>query len=70
MSDDVLLGIFRAAYDGYDVNPVNGDVEFATALRAVAAIAWDASVAAMQHEDGTPVEIVSNVNPFRVTRDG
>jgi hypothetical protein len=29
--------------------------------------AWDAAVAAMVYEDGTPVEIVSITNPYRVT---
>lgn len=26
---------------------------------------WDAAVAAMRYEDGSPVEIVNVVNPFR-----
>jgi hypothetical protein len=30
-----------------------------------AAIGWDAAVAAMSYEDGTPVEVVSMVNPYR-----
>lgn len=36
-------------------------------LREAAAIGWDAAVAAMKYEDGTPVEIVSMVNPYRVS---
>lgn len=40
------------------------------ALREAAAIGWDAAVAAMKYEDGTPVEIVSMVNPYRVTSPG
>lgn len=35
------------------------------ALREAAAIGWDAAVAAMKYEDGTPVEVVSMVNPYR-----
>ena len=33
--------------------------------RACAAIGWDAAVAAMRYEDGTPVEIISMTNPYR-----
>lgn len=36
--------------------------------REVAAEAWDAAVKAMRYEDGTPVELVSVVNPYRATR--
>lgn len=32
---------------------------------AMLAAGWDAAVAAMRYEDGTPVEIVSMVNPYR-----
>jgi len=35
------------------------------ALREAAACGWDAAVKAMRYEDGTPVEIVKMVNPFR-----
>ena len=35
------------------------------AAREAAAIGWDAAVAAMRYEDGTPVEIASMVNPYR-----
>jgi hypothetical protein len=35
------------------------------ALREAAAIGWDACVAALRHEDGTPVEVVTMVNPYR-----
>ena len=34
--------------------------------RACAAIGWDAAVAAMRYEDGTPVEIISMINPYRI----
>ena len=30
---------------------------------------WIAAVASMRYPDGTPVEIVANVNPFRTTTD-
>lgn len=36
--------------------------------REAAAIGWDAAVAAMQYPDGTPVEIVSSTNPYRIER--
>lgn len=29
------------------------------------AIGWDAAVAAMKYEDGTPVEIETSINPYR-----
>lgn len=29
------------------------------------AIGWDAAISAMQYEDGTPVEIGTNINPYR-----
>ena len=29
------------------------------------AAGWDAAIAAMRYEDGTPVEIVGMVNPYR-----
>lgn len=32
---------------------------------AGAAIGWDAAVSRMTYEDGTPVEIAANVNPYR-----
>lgn len=34
-------------------------------LREAAAIGWDACVAAMRYEDGSHVEIVTMVNPYR-----
>jgi len=34
-------------------------------IRESAAIGWDAAVAAMTYEDGSPVEIVAMVNPYR-----
>ncbi|MDL5351178.1 hypothetical protein [Microbacterium sp. zg-YB36] len=37
----------------------------AASQQAAAAIGWDAAVAAMRYEDGTPVEIVSMKNPYR-----
>lgn len=33
--------------------------------REVAASAWDACAASVVHEDGTPVEVVANNNPYR-----
>jgi hypothetical protein len=37
----------------------------AEALRKAAAVGWDAAVAAMTYEDGTPVEVAQNSNPYR-----
>lgn len=31
---------------------------------------WDAAVAAMRYEDGSPVEIVSMINPYRAVSSG
>ena len=33
--------------------------------RAACAIAWDKAVRAMRYADGTPVELITNVNPYR-----
>jgi len=33
--------------------------------RQIAAIGWDAAVASMRYEDGSPVELVAVVNPYR-----
>lgn len=41
-----------------------------TNLRGAAAVGWDAAVAAMRYEDGTPLEIVSMVNPYRPATPG
>lgn len=45
------------------------DVEFdrwiAAHDRATAARAWDEAVRSMRYEDGTPVELVTNINPYR-----
>lgn len=35
--------------------------------RGVAEKAWDEAVASMMYSDGSPVEIVSNANPYRGT---
>ena len=34
---------------------------------ATAALAWDAAVASLRYADGTPVEVLAVVNPYRVT---
>lgn len=36
-----------------------------TEPRRAAAIGWDAAVAAIRYEDGTPVDIAMTVNPYR-----
>jgi len=33
--------------------------------RELLAIGWDAAVAAMKYQDGTPVEVALNSNPYR-----
>lgn len=35
------------------------------AITEAAAVGWDAAVAAMTYEDGTPVELAKNINPYR-----
>lgn len=37
----------------------------AAVFREVAATGWDKAVKAMRYEDGTPVELVTVVNPYR-----
>ena len=37
----------------------------AAVLPDLLATAWDAAVASMRYEDGTPVQLVSVVNPYR-----
>lgn len=41
------------------------DAQFDRMIAKVRADAWDQAVRAMRYEDGTPVEIVSMVNPYR-----
>lgn len=36
--------------------------------RKIAAAAWDAAVAAIVHEDGTPVNVSVNKNPYKETQ--
>ena len=36
---------------------------------AGAAFGWDAAVSRMTYEDGTPVDIAENVNPYRAAND-
>lgn len=36
-----------------------------TQLLTALAGAWDAAVASLAYEDGTPVEVVSSANPYR-----
>ena len=59
--DDVMADLLCRlvnALEAADANNAERD-------RAVAELVWDACVAAMQNEDGTPVEIISNGNPYR-----
>jgi hypothetical protein len=36
------------------------------AILEAAAEGWDAAVKSLRHEDGSPVELLENVNPYRV----
>lgn len=49
-----------------DIEEVLADAGFGP-LRAACAAGWDAAVHQMVYEDGTPVEIAENINPFRRT---
>lgn len=44
-----------------------GDVKGVLSARDLQMLAagWDAAIAACVYEDGTPVELVSNTNPYR-----
>lgn len=44
-----------------------GDVKGVLSARDLQMLAagWDAAIAACVYEDGTPLEIVSNTNPYR-----
>ena len=43
--------------------------EHITMLRKAAEIGWDQAVAAMQNENGSPAELILNVNPYRTERN-
>jgi len=40
-----------------------------TLLRKAAEIGWDQAVAAMRNENGSPAELILNVNPYRTEQD-
>lgn len=55
-------------YERYDrrkriVRDLEG--EFDAWLQSVKADAWDEAVASLVYEDGTPLEVVKNINPYR-----
>lgn len=50
---------WAAAHIGID------DPEQVETLRAVLFAVWERAVGSLQYEDGSPVEIVSNDNPYR-----
>lgn len=43
------------------------EAEFDRWLNAERACVWDEVIHAMKYEDGTPVELVANINPYRST---
>ena len=38
-------------------------------IREEQAIAWDKAVASLTYEDGTPVDVAANTNPYRSRDD-
>ena len=44
--------------------------DFNRFVARIKAEAWDEAVRAMRYEDGTPVELVANVNPYRAAEGG
>jgi len=64
-----LVDVEVAHAEGYDKGYAVGVMEMASrmeqALREAAATGWDTAVSNLQYEDGTPMEVVSNINPYR-----
>ena len=44
---------------------VLSEADFQELVRRCAEAGWDAAVASMRHEDGSPVKRVTNDNPYR-----
>ncbi len=44
------------------------EARFYDAIRAAQEFGWEAAVAAMVYPDGTKVELMTNVNPYRTTK--
>jgi len=44
------------------------EARFHDAIREAQAYGWDAAVNSMTYPDGTKVELMSNVNPYRTTK--
>ena len=70
--DEVLTKATKRALFNYPNLPISIPEHEALAAQALAAVlpdllatAWDAAVASMRYEDGTPVQLVSVVNPYR-----
>ena len=53
----------RAQLNALDVR--DAEAALAAVLPDLLADAWDEAVASMRYEDGTPVQLVSVVNPYR-----
>jgi hypothetical protein len=47
-----------------EIVPIS-DEQFRAALLEAAALGWDACVAALVYEDGTPVDVAYVKNPYR-----
>ena len=56
--------IEKAAY-AQGIADVTRGLDLQAMQREAAAIGWDAAIEAMRHEDGSPVELIVNQNPFR-----
>ena len=74
--DEVLTKATKRALFNYPNLPISIPEHEALAAQALAAVlpdllatAWDAAVASMRYEDGTPVQLVSVVNPYRPEPD-
>lgn len=53
------------AWNAIEAMVKDANAERAGAIQQAAAVGWDAAVTAMKYEDGTPVELAANVNPYR-----
>lgn len=51
------------SHRGFLENAVNTGL--AETIRQAKEQAWDAVINVMKYEDGTPVELVTNINPYR-----
>lgn len=62
-------GMRVEGHGGDLVCDANDLAEFDRAIAADRARVWDEAVAAITYEDGTPIDLVRNVNPYRTGGD-